>query len=80
MYSSAACSTWIYFFSSQFSSMCHLVNAVSLTMAATATFLLPWITNTDVLWGAYIVLGTTIGLIDIGKPNVKTQENGNIVS
>ena len=39
-------------------------------MAAVVTIFLPMITSTDVLWFAYLLLGTGLGLINIGMYNI----------
>ncbi|XP_060072889.1 sodium-dependent glucose transporter 1B-like [Ylistrum balloti] len=44
--------------------------ALSLTVAAITVAIVPWINHTDVLWAFYLLLGITIGTIDIAGQRI----------
>ncbi|XP_033763195.1 sodium-dependent glucose transporter 1B-like [Pecten maximus] len=54
----------------RFGRYCDLFIAVSLTLAAVSVAVVPWINNTDALWVFYLLLGITIGVIDIAGQRI----------
>ncbi|XP_021362962.1 sodium-dependent glucose transporter 1A-like [Mizuhopecten yessoensis] len=54
----------------RFGRYCDLFLALSLTVAATAVAIVPWINQTEVLWVFYFLLGITIGTIDIAGQRI----------
>ncbi|KAK3105237.1 hypothetical protein FSP39_020436 [Pinctada imbricata] len=58
------------FFVDKFGSLCNFVLGFALSMAAVTTVCLPWVTSTDVLWFMYLLLGTSLGLINIAGQRI----------